>query len=275
MERSREHEPRHALEPLSADLTQEDAADEAIATEILDGENEGPANRGIVPYLKNPLVHLGGAALLALAVLFGVGPSSGSSRDEKDSANWDAHVMELNAIYDRTGSPLLKQVLADGSTDLLGIVKLSDKDKDDATTEEVRNALIRGGAEDVVHAVASAQEIPEIEELDIQLEPSISTGMQDDLLTGDAKFYHLRLYDSCAEDGDIVDVYLNGEIFARVPITHAGATLSIPLGASTNVEIVGFRDGGGGITVACESNQGEYFMRVLSPGEKQPLALVR
>ena len=100
--------------------------------------------------------------------------------------------------------------------------------------------------------------------------------MQQKILSGDTKFFHIYLYDCCDEDGDVVEVILNGEVFAVVPITHAGATLSVPVGGSgTSVSLRGVRDGGGGITVACRTSQGDFFTKSMTPGETQVIGLVR
>ncbi len=105
-------------------------------------------------------------------------------------------------------------------------------------------------------------------------QPSITPGMRMELVTGDSKFYHIMLFDSCDEDGDVVDVIIDGHPFARVPITHAGATLSVPLNSGSTIEVVGVRDGVGGITVACSTSRGEGFVRVLREGERQLLSVV-
>lgn len=107
-------------------------------------------------------------------------------------------------------------------------------------------------------------------------QPKISDGLREEILRGDTEFFHIYLYDSCYQDGDVVKVLLNGQPFQYVPITHAGATLSVPVStaAPTSIAIEGVYDGGGGITVACRTSQGDGFIRVMAPGEVRHLGIV-
>jgi hypothetical protein len=99
--------------------------------------------------------------------------------------------------------------------------------------------------------------------------------MQMQLAHDTSRFYQIYLWDSCYEDGDIVDIFIDGHRFATVPITNGGTTLTVPVknNGSTQIEVQGIRDGGGGITVACRTSQGEGFVRVLESGETQVLAM--
>ena len=105
---------------------------------------------------------------------------------------------------------------------------------------------------------------------------TLTTGMRSEIARGDSRFYHVHLNDSCWNDGDIVEILLNGQPMFLVPINNAGVTLSIPVstGTATVISIRGVYDGGGGITVACRTSQGEGFVRVMAPGEIQPLGVV-
>lgn len=106
--------------------------------------------------------------------------------------------------------------------------------------------------------------------------PEISEGLKQALLDGDATFFHLYMFDCCAEDGDVIEVQLNGRPFAIVPITHKGATLSVPItkGEVTSVAFRGVTDGGGGITVAFKSSEGDAFVGVINEDEVVPFGLV-
>lgn len=135
------------------------------------------------------------------------------------------------------------------------MILLGAKDRDRDMTDRAREAIGQGG------------NIPET--------AALSPGMRRELATGDAAFYHIYLYDSCAQDGDIVAVRINGQLFAQIAITHAGATISVPLSSKTpnTIDLVGVYDGGFGITVACQTSQGEFFSRVLRVGEVQRLGI--
>ncbi len=104
----------------------------------------------------------------------------------------------------------------------------------------------------------------------------MTPGMRSEMMHGDSKFYHVHLNDSCYNDGDVVEILVNEKPMFLVPINNAGATISIPVSTRsvTVVSVRGVYDGGGGITVACRTSRGEGFIRVMSPGEIQPLGVV-
>jgi len=93
---------------------------------------------------------------------------------------------------------------------------------------------------------------------------------------GDVNFYVMRIYDSCAEDGDVVTLQLpeGGEI-GPIPLTIAGTTISIPVvaGQPASVRIMGVKDGVGGITVGAESSGGTWFSQVLPVGGSEDMLL--
>jgi hypothetical protein len=104
---------------------------------------------------------------------------------------------------------------------------------------------------------------------------SLTPGMTEAVRGGDADYYHVFLFDSCAEDGDVVNLLIDGAPYAQIPITHAGTTLTVPLRGSgpQSVGLEGVHDGGGGITVACRTSQGEFFMKVMGVGEVSPIQI--
>lgn len=175
-------------------------------------------------------------------------------------------------------------------------VEVAEADADGATTDAVLRALRVGDGPGADAALEKAQKIPDIQEAltkgDVQranakmaevagpqpaaVKPQITTGLAQGVMSGDTRFFHVFLYDNCAEDGDIVRIEINGQPFAMVPLTRTGATLSVPVGTGQDfdVRVVGIRDGGGGITVSCQTSTGAYFARAMSPGESQPLTFV-
>ena len=172
---------------------------------------------------------------------------------------------------------------SDRATRFITTAALGQKQNDSATTAAVKAAIQNGSTRDAVQAIAQAQKIPEVtlpltgEKLTPQImAPTLTEGFKEELLNGDVNFFHLFLFDCCAEDGDVVEVQINGGPFAIVPITHAGATLSIPLviGHSTAVGLRGVRDGGGGITVAFATSEGDAFTGTLFVDDVVPLAIV-
>ncbi len=110
-------------------------------------------------------------------------------------------------------------------------------------------------------------------------EPLVATltpGARAEIRAGDARYYHIFLFDNCDEDGDIVQVYFNGALLGEVPITHAGTTISVPVtqGAAGLLQIVAVHDGQGGITVAFQTSAGRRYSRILQVGESQVVNVV-
>lgn len=219
------------------------------------------------------------AAALCATLLLAISISLKPANNETVHANWQKHVSKLNEHNRTTSSPQLKFVRRNGDERLQSSIHFSSSDQDSMTTQQVRAFLERGEIENANRAMQSAQNLPEFSgqqtESLPQLEPTISAGMQEDLLNGDARFFRIFLYDSCDEDGDVVQILLNGVPFAVVPITNAGVTLSVPVGSGTIISLEGIRDGVGGITVACRTSQGDYFTSAMPPGGVQPISLVR
>lgn len=219
------------------------------------------------------------AAALCATLLLAISISLKPANNETVHANWQKHVAQLNELNRTTSSPQLKFVSRNGDELLQSSMHFSSSDQDAITTQHVRTFLERGEIENANRAMQNAQNLPEFSRQQTeslsQLEPTISPGMQKDLLNGDARFFRIFLYDSCDEDGDVVQILLNGVPFAVVPITNAGVTLSVPVGSGTIISLEGIRDGVGGITVACRTSQGDYFTSAMPPGGIQPISLVR
>lgn len=204
---------------------------------------------------------------------------------EKDHANW-THVEAVNSQINDSSQSVIRHVSRAGVATFASDVVFGAKDEDTNTTQRVKEAIQNGDLATAALAIKEAQVVPdslpveqEPEEEKVEIstpEPKISTGMQQQILSGDTKFFHIYLYDCCDEDGDVVDVVIDGEVFARVPITHAGATLSVPVGGQgTTISLRGVRDGMGGITVACRTSQGDFFTKSMLVNETQTIGFVR
>lgn len=174
---------------------------------------------------------------------------------------------------------------AAGVGQIVSAVHLSRTDLNPALTQATRDQVNRGDLKAAQDAIANAQVIPPIPAhakdasgQPIQpVKPTLTPGLADGIRNGSTEFFQVFLYDSCAEDGDVVEVMINGAPFATVPLTHGGATLSVPItaGAATDVSLRGIFDGGGGITVACRTSQGDYFSRRMGVGETTQIGLVQ
>jgi len=236
-----------------------------------------------------------GAIAIGTAMFLAFARSPIPSGDETVYPNWRQHVEPLNERYRNTGESVVKQVSRGGSVLFGTQLALSELDRDDATTAAVQAALAKGDVAQAEAALQAAQQIPELSTSPKNasepqvgshkpetaavplLKPTLTEGMKLAVLTGDAKFHHLFLFDCCDEDGDMIEVLVNGERFAIIPLTHHGATISVPVSASqaTSLSIRGLHDGGGGVTVGCVSSSGTTYLRRMSVGETQAVDLVR
>lgn len=212
-----------------------------------------------------------------------------SGGQETGSGNWRHHDhansqwLATQQSADTEQKPM-KWVHPMGPAHFGTIIPVGGKDVDQNTTAAVRQHLNSYGysASDSINQIlADAQQnLTDPATLEKPLDeapavPTLSEGMQLELARDTSKFYQIYLWDSCYEDGDVVDIFIDGHRFATVPITNGGTTLTVPVrdNGLTQIAVQGIRDGGGGITVACRTSQGEGFVRVLESGETQVLAI--
>lgn len=241
-------------------------------------------NAGRFRWLKRGLAAMAAAALLGGAAL--MSPAG----DETTAPNW-SHVQAASAA-----DQPMQWVGAGGTKTATDRVPLSDEDADAPTTAAIRQALLAGDTALADQRFREAQRIepapptalPDAADAHAAtaspapsalepIEATLTTGMREEIRRGDARFFHIHLYDSCWDDGDVVEILLNGQPTFLVPISNSGATLSVPV-STTGVTVVAVRgvyDGGGGITVACRTSRGDGFVRVMAPGEVQPLGVAQ
>jgi len=216
---------------------------------------------------------------VTLAVVVGMaGFSRGGSTVEADFPNYTQHVEPLQQEIARTGNAQqVRKVTRAGVGTFQAAVEVGQPLVEE--TQRVKASLLAGNAAAAQADFASMQTIPDMPEpvaAQPKAEPTLSAGMAQALAADQSDLYQLYMYDNCAEDGDVVDVYIDGARFATVPITHQGATLTVPIarGSQSVVSLMGVHDGGGGITVAFRSSEGDYFTRPMQTGEQQTVAVV-
>lgn len=74
------------------------------------------------------------------------------------------------------------------------------------------------------------------------------------------------LWDTNVEDGDVVAI--NSAGYRReIVLTKAGQMISFPVDSTSVVQIVGVRDGGGGITLGIRGPSQEIMMPIMSEGQ--------
>ncbi len=191
---------------------------------------------------------------------------------EASSSNWPLH-------QDARAEVGAKWVGRGASQAAINGIALGQSDQQPQVTRQIQSALRSNSLDAANQALqaANAELLKATTELPgpvgAIVQPTLSQEMARQLDRGESSVFQVHLYDSCYEDGDIVELLINGHHYATVPITNRGLVLSIPLAnrGSTSVVVRGISDGGGGITVACETSQGTGFVRVLAVGEEQAI----
>ncbi len=134
---------------------------------------------------------------------------------------------------------------------------LAVKDIDTSRTQEAKAAALRG------------EPIPGIS--------NPSPQFVDAVKRGDVTFYALRVYDTCAEDGDVVKLQIPiGAEVGPIPLTIAGTVISVPVvkGEPAEVNLIAVKDGVGGVTMGAQSSGGVWFSSVMQPGESERMPLI-
>ncbi|MBI2386088.1 MAG: hypothetical protein HYV14_08740 [Elusimicrobia bacterium] len=81
--------------------------------------------------------------------------------------------------------------------------------------------------------------------------------------------FSMRLIDDVDQDGDVVQILVDGVPVSYLALTHGGATLEIPLkkGESHRVTVKAVRDGVGGVTLGLQTSAGTVVSRRMLVGE--------
>ncbi len=217
---------------------------------------------------------LGGAILLA-SVLVGGWFLMPAGSAEKAHPNW-THVAAAAEASDDATSQLIHLDRA-GNSQVLSSLEVSRADLKRSATRKVRVALGRGDAVTATAELQAAQSMPRAaENPDVRLPEIEAEGeLAGALKEGKQELFEIELFDCCDEDGDIVEVKVNGASFATVPIVHGGTKLAIPLKQGSNtVTIRGVRDGGGGVTLSFRTSRGDYYARSMRVGQEYQMGVV-
>ncbi|HEY2413798.1 MAG TPA: hypothetical protein VGI40_16220 [Pirellulaceae bacterium] len=198
---------------------------------------------------------------------------------ESANPNWRLAVAAKNASVAQ-GATVVSHRASTVSTQLLKNVELSLGDSNPNLTLAVQSLLARNdlaSANATVQSAVGANSMTASPKSGRQATPELrpNTRIVTAIRDGSAQFFQLRLFDCCAEDGDVVDLSINGEHYARVPLTHDGTVITMPLTpGATVISLKGVHDGGGGITVSFQSSQGDYFCQPLAEGEEFQVGVV-
>ena len=214
-----------------------------------------------------------GTALLGLAVLMGVGWFYSGSAVESNHPEWSK--VSTATAASTPGSVGIVQVHSNGTEQVVPAIELSYRDIDRGSTRTVRTALFRG---DLVAATKNLQAAQGLDPTATHVElPELTTNdpLQTLLKDRSNELFEVHLYDCCDEDGDVVEVLVNGAPFATVPIYHQRTTVAIPLHRGMNsIGIRGVADGGGGITVGFRTSRGDFYCGAMTQGQEHRLGVV-
>ena len=237
-------------------------------------------DRGNTPDSSHPPQRLGGWKRLLGGTIVAGGLLAGglgllsSGSDESEHPNWQHVTTATEASTD--GSSQLVHVAADGTSRTARTLVVTSADADRAATWRVRTALLRKDLAGATAALQAAQRFPsesdaDVAQPDLAANPDLATALRD----GRQELFQIELFDCCQEDGDVVDVLVNGSQFSTVPITNAGTLLSIPLSSGSNtITVVGTRDGRGGVTLSLRTSRGDFIARRMHVGEAYDIGVV-
>lgn len=88
------------------------------------------------------------------------------------------------------------------------------------------------------------------------------------------RLVNVTLWDTHAEDGDVVALVSAG-YRREVAITNTPQTITIPVDGAAQVQLIGVRDGGGGITLGVRGVDQQVLMPIMSEGQTLVLPLAR
>lgn len=91
--------------------------------------------------------------------------------------------------------------------------------------------------------------------------------LRNDITQGRVKLAWLTVWDTHAQDGDILRFESNASFPIEVSALNAKTTIAIPYPADGQVLVTGVHDGGGGITIALESGAASIAWPTMAPGD--------
>lgn len=194
---------------------------------------------------------------------------------EQQHPNWQYVVAAFDAS--NTAEERLSHVARDNRSSMVSAIVVTRSDANRIASSQIRSALRRN---DLVTATAALQAVQQLPTVSMNADvrpPVLSAGstLMQSLKNRRSELYEIELFDCCHEDGDVIEVAVNGESFAVVPILHAGSKLTVPLKRGLNtVSVRAVKDGAGGVTVSFRTSRGDYYARCLNVGEEHQLSVM-
>ena len=246
-----------------------------IETQQVDDDAETVNTNESVTSQKEPASRLQlmtTAALLCGIVLTGGWLWRSICLQETRHDSWQ-HIESANSASVERETNMLTHIGPNGMQSLVPVVQVGQADFASDVTESIRSALwkdeVAVANQRIETEVQATTAIDAKTSAEVQHDFSSDPDMVLAIKRGDTKFFQLQMRDCCHEDGDVVSLAVNGTPYATIPLTHAGAVVTLPLSSGVSlVTLTGVKDGGGGITIQFSSSQGDYFARAMKEGEE-------
>lgn len=100
------------------------------------------------------------------------------------------------------------------------------------------------------------------------LPPDVRETVRQDVGKGAVRLAWVQIWDTHAEDGDIVRFDTPGTAPVQVMAYNTPTTIAIPYPPNGRVMVTGITDGGGGITIAVRSGAQEIAWPTMAPGDQ-------
>lgn len=135
------------------------------------------------------------------------------------------------------------------------ILKISGADHDKLTTTRIRRTLESGV-------------VPQM------LEKS-SRAIVEKIRNGEMRFYSFKVLDSIDDDGDEVEISIDGEPYSSFVLSQSQVSLSIPIefGKTKLISVKAVRDAGDGITFGAKLISAEFLLDNILVGESDTVYL--
>lgn len=157
------------------------------------------------------------------------------------------------------------------------ILKLGPADGDLAAGAEARRLLASGSAADAPASRLATGTLKTTDTIPLeQVVARMPEAQRQEVMAGNATFHRFLIYDFWDQDGDVVEIAVNGTTLGIVAMSNRGTHLTLPLrpGETARVSIRAVRDGGGGVTLGARSSVGEARTRIMAVGESDEWTVV-
>jgi hypothetical protein len=138
--------------------------------------------------------------------------------------------------------------------------------QDAASRTAAYQALVAGGGMPL-RLVTAAEVDDAIASLPDSVSPAQRAELREAVDHGQVRLAWLTLWDTQAQDGDVLRFESAASFPVDVTALNAKTTIAVPFPADGVVKVTGVRDGGGGITIALESGAAHIDWPTMQPGD--------